>query len=260
MPPTRHTLFSMNTSADITFSPAETPSHLSAANPLPDARKRLTLLGMLSILIAASDYIRRKLFHARHKTFSESAYVARSVMLWGNSDLITVKAFAQIKDYVIIQTFGSPVVIGENTQVNPFTVMYNRTGIYIGKDVMIAPHCMIASGNHNFKQLGKPMISAGGYSRGPIVIEDDVWIGANSTITDGVRIGQGAVVGANCVVTRDVKPYDIVVGVPARVIGSRKVPVTQRADTIMSNDSSHDNHGDHEQSHFLPSAELASGN
>jgi acetyltransferase-like isoleucine patch superfamily enzyme len=180
-------------------------------------------MSILSGLSSINNYIRRKLFHARHKTFSKSAYIARTVMLWGNCDLINVKDFAQIKDYVIIQTFHSPVVIGENTQINPFTVMYNRTGIYIGNNVMIAPHCMLASGNHNYKQLDKPMISAGAYSSGPIVIEDDVWIGANCTITDGVKIGKGAVVGANSVVTKDVRPYDVVAGVPAKVINNRTV-------------------------------------
>jgi acetyltransferase-like isoleucine patch superfamily enzyme len=190
---------------------------------------------ILSTLAAIGNGIRTKLFHVRHKTFAKSAYVARSVMLWGNSDLITVKAFAQIKDYVIIQTFGSPVVIGKNTQINPFTVMYNRTGIYIGDNVMIAPHCMLASGNHNYKQLDKPMISAGAYSSGPIVIEDDVWIGANCTITDGVKIGKGAVVGANSVVTKDVRPYDIVAGVPARVINNRTLIVSKIPDAAVNN-------------------------
>ena len=57
----------------------------------------------------------------------------------------------------------------------------------------------------------------------PVAIEDNVWIGANCTITDGVRIGRDAVVGAGSVVTHDVAPYDIVAGVPARVIGNRRL-------------------------------------
>ena len=61
-----------------------------------------------------------------------------------------------------------------------------------------------------------------GHLYGEIVIEDDVWIAANCTITPGTRIGHGAVVGAGAVVTRDVEPYAIVGGVPAHVIGSRR--------------------------------------
>jgi galactoside O-acetyltransferase len=60
-----------------------------------------------------------------------------------------------------------------------------------------------------------------GERRGPIVVGDDVWIGANATVLRGITIGRGAVVGANSVVTRDVAPFSIVGGVPARVIGHR---------------------------------------
>lgn len=137
-------------------------------------------------------------------------------------NLIDIGKFAEVKDYVIIRTDSNPVTIGEYTQINPFTVIYGGSGIYIGKNVMIAPHCMIASGNHDFKQIDKPIRFAGNLSKGPIIIEDNVWIGANSTITDGVKIGKDAVVGANSVVTKDIEPYSIVGGVPARILGFRK--------------------------------------
>ena len=54
----------------------------------------------------------------------------------------------------------------------------------------------------------------------PVIIEDDVWIGFNATILKGVRIGRGAIVGANTVITKDVPPYTIMVGNPARAVGS----------------------------------------
>lgn len=86
---------------------------------------------------------------------------------------------------------------------------------------MVGPHCVLAAGNHEFRNLELPMIKAGSFSNGPIVIEEDVWIGANCTITDNVRIGKGAIVGANSLVNKDVQPYSIVGGVPARHISSR---------------------------------------
>ena len=58
-------------------------------------------------------------------------------------------------------------------------------------------------------------------SKGPIVIEDDAWLGLGVIVLDGVTIGRGAVIGAGAVVTGDVPPYAIAVGVPARVVGSR---------------------------------------
>ena len=138
------------------------------------------------------------------------------------SELITIGANAEIKDYVIIRTYEGRVTIGAYVQLNPFTVIYGGNVIHIGNNVMIAPHCMIAAGNHDYVQTDVPMRFAGNLTKGPIVIEDNVWIGANSTVTDGVRIGREAVVAANSLVNKDVEPYTIVGGVPAKEIGRRK--------------------------------------
>ena len=148
-------------------------------------------------------------------------YLAKTAILEDRS-LIKIKRRAEIQDYVIIRTFTHPVSIGEYSQINPFTVIYGGSGVIIGNNVMIAPHCVLAAGNHDYKQLDKPMRQAGNLSSGPIIIGDGVWIGANCTITDGVSIGHDALVGANSVVTKDIEPYDIVAGVPARVIGNRR--------------------------------------
>ena len=85
---------------------------------------------------------------------------------------------------------------------------------------MIAPHVMLAGGSHNFSDTNVPMKLQGHKAKG-IVLEDDVWIGANSVILDGVRIGKGAIVGAGAVVTKAIEPYAIVGGNPARTIGHR---------------------------------------
>ncbi len=148
-------------------------------------------------------------------------YISKTAIL-KDRKLINIKKNAEIQDYVIIKTFHNPVVIGEFTQINPFTVIYGGSGVYIGDNVMIAPHCMIAAGNHDYKQIKKPMRFAGTLSKGPIIIENNVWIGANCTIVDGVKIGREAIIGANSVVTKNVAPYDIVGGVPAKIIGNRK--------------------------------------
>lgn len=128
---------------------------------------------------------------------------------------------ALICEYVIIRGGDAPVSIGAFSQIGPFTVIFSGSGVSIGEAVMIGPHCVIASGNHDYRQTDTRMRSAGNLTDGPIAIGDDVWIGANATITDGVTIGRGAVVGANAVVTKNVAPFDIVAGVPARVIGNR---------------------------------------
>jgi acetyltransferase-like isoleucine patch superfamily enzyme len=148
--------------------------------------------------------------------------IASSAIL-NDLSLIEIGEHAEIQDYVIIKTFLNKVKIGKYTQINPFTVIYGGNGVYIGDNVMIAPHCMIAAGNHDYKQIEQPIRFARNLSRGPIIIEDNVWIGANCTITDGVRIGRDAVIGANSLVNKDVEPYDLVCGTPARIIVNRKI-------------------------------------
>lgn len=139
-----------------------------------------------------------------------------------NKDLIHIAKNAEIKEHVIIKSYDNPVKVGSFSQINAFTVIYGGSGVTIGENVMIAPHCMIAGGNHNYKQTEKPMRFAESISKGPIDIQDNVWIGANCTITDGVTIGNDALIAANSLVNINVAPYDIVSGVPAQVVGNRK--------------------------------------
>ncbi len=139
-----------------------------------------------------------------------------------NRKMIQLGRRALVCEYVIIRAGEVPVKIGQFSQIGPFTVILGGVGVCIGDNVMIGPHGCIAAGTHDHKQIDRPMRFAGDLSKGPIVVEDNVWIGANVTLTDGVRIGRDAVIGANSVVTKDVAPYDIVGGVPARVIGNRR--------------------------------------
>jgi acetyltransferase-like isoleucine patch superfamily enzyme len=86
---------------------------------------------------------------------------------------------------------------------------------------MIAPSCVMAAGNHEYRNLDVPMMFAGDFSNGPIVIEDDVWIGANCTIADNVTIGKGSIISANSLVNKSIEPYSIAGGVPCKVLSSR---------------------------------------
>lgn len=167
------------------------------------------------------EFKRLAIVYIRYKYKMRFGYFIHRTASLKNKKLIHIGKYAEIQEYVIIKTFQSTVKIGKYTQLNPYTVIYGGGGVYIGDNVMIAPHCMIATGNHDFKQIDKPMRHVESLSKGPIVIEDGVWIGANSTITDGVKIGHDAVIAAGSVVTKDVAPYDIVGGVPAKIIANR---------------------------------------
>ena len=104
------------------------------------------------------------------------------------------------------------LISGENLQLNPGVCIYGN--VVIGNNVMIAPNVIIAGGNHGVALNGTPMCFQIDSSIG-IKIGNDVWIGANATILDGVTIGEGSVIAAGAVVNHSVEPYSIVAGVPA---------------------------------------------
>ena len=134
-----------------------------------------------------------------------------------NHSHIQIGEWAQVNSFVTM--WPTRLVIGRRSQINPGTAIYGH--VVLGQNVMIAPNCMLAGGNHRFSELSIPMIDQGSMSKG-IIIEDDVWIGANSVILDGISIGTGAVIAAGSVVTKNVESFDIVAGIPARKIGCRR--------------------------------------
>lgn len=93
----------------------------------------------------------------------------------------------------------------------------------IGNYCMLASHVGIVGGDHRFDVVGAPSIRAGRDEQKPVVIEDDVWLGYGAIVMHGVRIGEGAIVAAGALVTRDVEPYTIVGSPPAREIRKRFV-------------------------------------
>jgi maltose O-acetyltransferase len=94
--------------------------------------------------------------------------------------------------------------------------------VEIGADVMMGPRCVLLATSHDFSSVDVPMNQQGFSEPRPIVIEDDVWIGAGATILPGVRIGRGSIIGAGAVVPRDVPAWSVAVGNPARVVRDRR--------------------------------------
>lgn len=107
------------------------------------------------------------------------------------------------------------VKIGQSTHVNRGCFFDAKGRITIGDNVSISMNVALCSGGH---KVNDPYF---GPDHRPIVVEDYVWIGINATVMHGVTIGKGAVVAAGAVVTKDVEPYTVVAGVPARKIGER---------------------------------------
>jgi acetyltransferase-like isoleucine patch superfamily enzyme len=110
---------------------------------------------------------------------------------------------------------GYNIHIGDNVVINRRVYLDGRIGVRIRNNVSISPEVYIVSLEHD---PNDPAFATRGAE---VVIEDDVWVGARAMIMSGVRIGRGAVVAAGAVVTKNVEPYQIVAGVPARPIGER---------------------------------------
>jgi acetyltransferase-like isoleucine patch superfamily enzyme len=117
----------------------------------------------------------------------------------------------------VVLTAKSAIRVGSNVSLAAYVHMWGEGGITIGDRVMIGTHSSISTITHDY---GEELMYKTVVLR-PVRIEDDVWISSNAVILPGVTIGQGSVVGAGAVVTKDVPARAIVAGVPARVIKLR---------------------------------------
>ncbi len=164
---------------------------------------------------------------ARHRNtrIHPSCKISPEARICPRDGLITIGADTQVALGAAIQ---GNVRIGDHSSVQAYTSLigYGKIDdpsgrITIGNGVRIAPYVFIIAANHRFEDLERPIYQQG-LANAPVTIADDVWIGARVTVTAGVSIGCGSVIGAGAVVTKDIPPYSIAVGVPARVVKSRK--------------------------------------
>ena len=122
--------------------------------------------------------------------------------------------------HCILNTFDGWITMGSHCTVNSYAILYGQGGLRIGNDVRIAPQVMIMPTNHIYEDPDVPIRKQGLRAKG-VKIEDDVWFGVGAIVLDGVTIGKGSVIGAGAVVTRDIPPYSVAVGVPAKVVKKR---------------------------------------
>lgn len=167
-------------------------------------------------------------FRGHHGT----AQLGRNARLYGAITLVFEDATSsgclrtgpclQVENGVVLAPRGGSIVLGANCFLGDLVLLQSciGTSITVGDHVMIAKGASLYASNHNFERLDLPMKLQGESGQG-IVVEDDVWIGANAVILDGVRLGRGCVVAAGAVVKRDVPPGEIVGGVPARFLKRR---------------------------------------
>ena len=150
--------------------------------------------------------------HQRHR----SSVICSSVRM----DVLPFRPFvlgarSTIEDYAVVNNGVGKVSIGHDVRVGIGSVVIGP--VQIGNHVIIAQHVVMSGMNHSYETIEVPIKAQPVLAR-PIVIEDECWIGANTVITAGVRIGKHSVVGGGSVVTKDVPPYSVVVGNPARLV------------------------------------------
>jgi acetyltransferase-like isoleucine patch superfamily enzyme len=112
------------------------------------------------------------------------------------------------------------VRIGEGSFLNRDVMVASHELVEIGAHCMLANGCFVSDANHRFDDLNLPVTWQGFETRGPTRIGDNCWLGVGVVVTSGVTIGERCVIGANSVVTRDIPPYSIAAGAPARVLRS----------------------------------------
>ncbi len=139
----------------------------------------------------------------------------------GKKGLIAIGPDCDISQGVVLRAWGGSITLGTRVFVGESTVIYGHGGVTIGDDTLIAMHCRIVSSNH--KVPGRDsLIRHQADILLPTAIGKDVWLGAGVTVLGGVTIGDGCVVAAGAVVTKDLPPYAVAMGVPAKVIRFRE--------------------------------------
>lgn len=169
-----------------------------------------------------------KLRNRKFISFGKGVTLGRGVLIDGLSrsgvrlgNCVNIGAYSIIEATGVLSRMGEGCSIGSNSAMGPFSYVGAAGGVKIGEDVIMGQRVSFHAENHIYERIDLP-IRAQGVTRQGIVIEDDCWIGSNAVFLDGAHVGQGCVIGAGSVVRGAIPSYSVAVGVPARVIKSRK--------------------------------------
>ncbi len=152
---------------------------------------------------------------APHDTFSNR--IKAALLRWRGA---TIGEGIKIWRDVMVDDYRK-LSIGDNVAISRSAMFVTLGGVSLGNNVIISFGCKILSAGHRIPPVGEAIRSSG-IEIAPVVIEDDVWVCAGAIVLPGVTVGTGAVVAAGAIVNRDVPPYSIVGGTPARVLRMRE--------------------------------------
>jgi acetyltransferase-like isoleucine patch superfamily enzyme len=189
--------------------------------------------------LGKSGYIqsRTELINAKSISVGDRVYLFKNIRLdarGDNNHLYLSDEVALEQGVQIGAMDNTTIYIDRKTYIGPNVCIGGPGNIKIGKNCLIAANSGIIANNHIFTDIHQN-IAEQGVTRKGIVIEDNCWLGYGVKILDGVTIGEGSVIGAGAVVTKNIPPYSVAVGVPARVIKSRKVKESTLSTTSTGN-------------------------
>ena len=157
-----------------------------------------------------------------------SIFIGDGTHIWDHSFLgtyfngqIHVGTNSIINSYARLNAYEGNIKVGKDSTLNEFSLIScGGGGVVIGNGVRIGAHTMIVASNHATEDRETPIWRQGIISEG-VIIHDGVWIGSNVVVLDGIEIGEGTIIGAGSVVTKDIPPYSVAVGVPVKVLRQR---------------------------------------
>lgn len=151
-------------------------------------------------------------YHKKGKGSCIRRRTRMDIVPWNKFEL---GAYSTIEDYSALNNGVGDVIIGERTKIGLSNTIIGP--VTVGNDVRLAQNITLSGLNHNYEDVNLP-IHVQGVSTSPIIVEDDAWIGANVVVVAGVTIGKHSIVAAGSIVTKNIPPFSVAVGNPARVI------------------------------------------
>ncbi|HEV7207077.1 MAG TPA: acyltransferase [Jatrophihabitans sp.] len=160
---------------------------------------------------------------ARREAFARGALHGNPLRMLREGRL-EIGPHAYFEPGVWITSDTGRISIGGGALLNLNVMVAAVERVEIGAHCMLANGCVVTDGDHRFDDPDTPVPWQGFTTKGPVVIGDNVWLGAHAVVTSGVTIGRRSVIGANSVVTTDIPPFSVAAGAPARVLRTIEYP------------------------------------
>ncbi len=174
--------------------------------------------------VFAYRFLRFKILHRRVETDGFIFLPRRYEIVLSKKGRMRIGRWVTIGRNNALRCHEGELIIGDKTIFGTDNTINCYVGVYIGEQCLFADSVYIVDFDHNYWDPVIPVRSQG-IAKDPVRLEGDIWVGVKVTIIRGVTVGRGAVIGAMSLVNRDVPPYSVVGGVPARVIHMRPRPV-----------------------------------